>query len=256
MSNQLTPYQEEKMRLEKFMKALNSPPNDSEIMRNPHAGNIMYLPISYVEMTLDEMFFGLWKTENFRWQVMVNEIVGSLDLHVKHPITGEWIVRTGASATMIRQQKGATISEVDKKIHNALEMDMPHLKADCIVNAARSLGKLFGRDLNRKFTDNYKPLITAAAERNGAITAGQQIQSELDTAKDRCYNILEQARCDDNTENGFRLRIASAETPIELSQVQHEISMYLPDDNPATQFTTRMKQMTGQHKPVVKNPTT
>jgi len=256
MANELTESQKEKMSLERFMKALNTSPPDAEIYTNPHAGGVKYLPISYVEMSLDEMFFGLWKTENFRFQVMVNEIVGSIDLHVKHPITGEWIVRTGASATMIRQQKGATISEVDKKIHNALEMDMPHLKADCIANAARSLGKLFGRDLNRKFTDNYRPLITSMAEKNGAITSGQQIQSELDTAKDRCYQTMESARMDDNTENSFRLRIASAETPAELNQIGYEIAMYLPEDNPAEQFGNRENAATGIKRTVVKNPTT
>lgn len=253
---QLSDSQKEKMALERFMKALNTPPNDSEVMTNAHAGNTKYLPISYIEMALDEMFFGMWKTENFRFQVMVNEIVGSIDLHVKHPITGEWIVRTGASATMIRQQKGATISEVDKKIHNALEMDMPHLKTDCISNAAKSLGKMFGRDLNRKFTDAYKPLITSMAEKNGAVTAGQQIQSELDTAKDRCYMKMESARMDDNTENDFRIRIASAETPQELNQIGYEISMYLPDDNPATQNANRHNLMHGTFAPVTKNPTT
>jgi hypothetical protein len=40
-------------------------------------------------------------------------------------------------------------SDVDAKIKNTLVKDFPHLKAECIKNAAKSLGKYFGRDLNR-----------------------------------------------------------------------------------------------------------
>ena len=38
-------------------------------------------------------------------------------------------------------------------------MDYPHLKADCFRNACLSLGKTFGRDLNRKFIDTYKAML-------------------------------------------------------------------------------------------------
>jgi hypothetical protein len=40
---------------------------------------------------------------------------------------------------------------------NALDMAFPKLKAECLKNAAQSLGKVFGRDLNRKNKDTYKP---------------------------------------------------------------------------------------------------
>ena len=60
---------------------------------------------------------------------------------------------------------------------------------------------------------------------------------------------------DDNTENGFRIRIASAETPQELSQIRHEMSMYLPEDNPAVQNANRHNLMHGTFVPVTKMPT-
>lgn len=146
--------------LEGFLTLLNKEPNKSELQMNKMAGNTLYLPISFLETNLDEMFFGLWKTESFTTRVIGNEIAGELALSVYHPIAEIWITRIGAAATMIRQVKDAGVMEADKKIKNALEMDYPHLKADCFRNACLSLGKSFGRDLNRKFIDSYKAMLS------------------------------------------------------------------------------------------------
>lgn len=145
--------------LEGFSQLLNKEPNKHELQMNKMAGNTMYLPISFLETTLDELYFGLWKTDGFTTRVIGNEICGELNLHVYHPIAEIWITRIGAAATMIRQVKDAGVMEADKKIKNALEMDYPHLKADCFRNACLSLGKTFGRDLNRKFIDTYKAML-------------------------------------------------------------------------------------------------
>ena len=145
--------------LEGFSQLLNKEPNKHELQMNKMAGNTMYLPISFLETTLDELYFGLWKTDGFTTRVIGNEICGELNLHVYNQIAEIWITRIGAAATMIRQVKDAGVMEADKKIKNALEMDYPHLKADCFRNACLSLGKTFGRDLNRKFIDTYKAML-------------------------------------------------------------------------------------------------
>jgi hypothetical protein len=45
----------------------------------------------------------------------------------------------------------------DNKKANAMDLAFGKLKAECLKNAALSLGKVFGRDLNRKNKDTYKP---------------------------------------------------------------------------------------------------
>ena len=222
-------------KLQQFQNQLNKKPNPTEIRENPFANNTKYLPISFVEMTLDEMFFGLWQTVNFRTKVVGNEIVGEIDLMVFHPVIEQWLTRTGAAATMIRQQKGAGITEIDKKIHNALEMDYPHLKADCIVNAARSFGKLFGRELNRKFEDIYKPLIQQIAIDNGAITAQVDAARVENKVKTNLLLMLEQANCPDEKLREFKQRIDNAEDR-EFGQIRYEIEMFIPENDPARQF--------------------
>ena len=47
--------------------------------------------------------------------------------------------------------------------------DHPHLLSACIMNAAKSLGVIFGRDLNRKFADSYYPYILEAERLEGDL---------------------------------------------------------------------------------------
>ena len=45
----------------------------------------------------------------------------------------------------------------DNKKSNALDLAAGKLKSECVKNAALSLGKIFGRDLNRQIQDVYQP---------------------------------------------------------------------------------------------------
>lgn len=144
--------------LQNFVKRLNKEPNEAELGRTPD-GKARTVPISFVEMTLDEYFFGLWETSGFQWAVVANEVVGSIELTITHPVTGQKYRRTGAASIVIMVDKGANALDINAKKSNALDMGFPKLKAECVKNAAQSLGKLFGRDLNRKQADVYQPLI-------------------------------------------------------------------------------------------------
>ena len=100
---------------------------------------------------------GLWQTENFKSSVVANEIIGQIDFIFFHPTAQTWIRRVGVAATLIQQEAGSDITDIGKKIKNTLVKDYPHLKAECGKNAVRSIGKSFGRDLNRKLEDTYTP---------------------------------------------------------------------------------------------------
>lgn len=155
--------------LEKFLMRLNREPNPSEIAKTPD-GKASDLPISYVEMTLDELYFGLWSTRNFTTKLISNEVVGELELEVIHPVTQKPIVRIGSAAIQIMvdkvpdgmsgQVRNQWALDPANKKPNALDMAYPKLKAECTKNAAKTLGKIFGRDLNRREkVDTYKPAI-------------------------------------------------------------------------------------------------
>lgn len=145
---EIDPGKQEKLNLEIWTKQFNADPDSDKIKINRMANNSAYLPISHIENLLDKYFFGLWSTDDFTWQNIANELVGSITLRVKHPLTGEVITRTGVGSVQIRVNK-----DTGKKVTNALVADIPHLKAECIKNAAKSIGKVFGRDLSRKNED-------------------------------------------------------------------------------------------------------
>lgn len=144
--------------LEKFVKFVNSQPDPADI-KNRQGYN--YLPISAIETELDRCFAGLWQTKNMQWKLIANEVVVSIELEVFNPIAKVWLTRSGIGAAQMRMSKGAEITDITKKLKNALEMDVAHAKADAIKNAAKSLGNLFGRNLTRKASDtkDYKTIL-------------------------------------------------------------------------------------------------
>lgn len=118
------------------------------------------LVISYIETKLDELYSGLWSTSNFEYKQIQNEMVGSLLLKVFHPRCGVWIERIGAASIQIMVDKAPDSAnknqwalDINNKKANALYMGFGKLKAECLKNAAKSLGNIFGRDLNRKKSD-------------------------------------------------------------------------------------------------------
>lgn len=163
---------ETKALLQEFQRQLNREPDPREFDTTPD-GKARTLPISFVEMTLDEIFFGLWSTENYKWSAITNEVQGSLELVVTHPVTGQTIRRTGAASIVItvdslseaekngmtKQARNLYALNPENKKPNALDLGFPKLKAECLKNAAQSLGKIFGRDINRKKADEFKPIL-------------------------------------------------------------------------------------------------
>ncbi len=170
-------------KLQDFQALLNREPNPDELKINEAANNTKYLPISFLEMTLDELFFGLWSLTDFQYTVIGNEVTGKITLSYIHPINGVEIKRVGAAATMIRCKQGQPF-DANGKIANALEMDIPHLKADCVRNACATLGKLFGRDLNRKHKDTFKGLLPPDAAPTNQLPEQTDLEKISEQLKD------------------------------------------------------------------------
>jgi len=146
-------------KLEKFQKMLNSKPKSSDIKINKLARDSKFIPIGIIEKTLDEIFSGLWKAKNFKYIIVVNELVGDLELSVFHPGIQEWITRPGAAGIPITTKKGTDFTDIKNKQINACVTVIGHLKSECIKNAAKSFGEVFGRNLNREDDySSYTPL--------------------------------------------------------------------------------------------------
>lgn len=193
-----------RLELQDFLNKLNREPEPSELDRTPD-GKAKTLPISFVEMTLDEIYLGLWGTRNYTTKLIANEVVGELELWVIHPVSGHEIVRSGAAGIIIQvdkapeniqgQERNSWALNPANKKPNALDLGYPKLKAECVKNAAQSLGKVFGRDLNRKKADKLQPVYK--------------------TLSDKGFSALL-----DRVENGDLHAIALAKTNFILDEVQ------------------------------------
>lgn len=192
--------------LENFLRSLYKQPEPSQVKVNEKADNSLYLPISIVETTLDEVYHGLWSTRNFTTRVIANELVGEIELMVFHPVAKVWLTRIGAAAQPIMFHAKSDISVLSNKIKNALVRDYPHLKAQAVKNAALSLGVIFGRDLNREHTDTYVPSMETQTDREF------QIQEILSLMERRSVpdKVLETMRKEYTTMSGERLEKAIA----------------------------------------------
>jgi hypothetical protein len=153
--------QNEKLRiqLQEFTKQLNREPDPKEFDKTPD-NKASFLPVSFIEMTLDEIFLGQWEVSDIQYSQIFNEVVGTGILTVWHPITGRPLKRAGFGAVVITQDKDASIADFNMtKKKNALDLTFPKLKAEITKNAAQTLGKIFGRDINRKQKDVFKPAL-------------------------------------------------------------------------------------------------
>lgn len=157
---------EKRARLQNFQKLVNTDPRQhpglKDYIREHPISGTDYLPIGIKQTLLDEIFFGLWNIKNAQWKQVLNEVCFTLELEVYHPVQEMWITRTGSGATPIQQDKGSSPEEIEKKKTRALEKDFPHAEANAFSNACGKLGKIFGRDLGRKFgeTIEYQGMIS------------------------------------------------------------------------------------------------
>lgn len=182
-----------------FKTKLNENPDPKFVLVHP-MNKKNYLPISHIETELDECFLD-WETVNFRWQVVTNEIIGTVELRVLNPVTGQWSTKTGAAAVQIRQSSGSAIDDVTAKIKNALEGDFPHLLSDCLRNAAKKLGRRFGRDLNRNFDDTYNTADAISITDLDAMQAAIDKAREVNAIKTEVQTAIDNAKtADDFTE--------------------------------------------------------
>lgn len=118
---------------------------------------LKYLPIERVEFLLDSLFKGYYRIEVIHVGMLLNAVQVTVRVHYKHPITDEWMFHDGLGCSEIQTTSGSGALKLDMSNINrgALVMAVPNAKSVAIKDACDHLGKLFGRNLNRKDTINY-----------------------------------------------------------------------------------------------------
>lgn len=146
---------EQAFKNDKFKLLLNQQPPETWINKNTLANNSKYLPIDKTEFLLDKIFQE-WRIEVLREGTMFNSVYCTVRVHYLNPVTGKWSFHDGVGAKDLQHDKDTTLS-MDTIKPAAVQMALPTAKSLAIKDACDHLGKLFGRDMNRKNTIEFAP---------------------------------------------------------------------------------------------------
>lgn len=147
---------EEALKNDELKAYVNQPPPDRFIKKNKFvAGNPEYIPIDKVELMLD-IIFQRWRVEVLNVSVIFNSVAVTVRLHYIDPTNSEWMFHDGVGAKSVQTDSGFSAADLAHIKDGAVQMALPTAKSFAIRDAADHIGKLFGRDLNRKDTVEFK----------------------------------------------------------------------------------------------------
>lgn len=135
-------------------RLLNSDPKPEWIFQNQYANNSNYIKVATIEYLLTSIFIQ-WRVEVKTVQVIANSVVVTVRLHIMNPVSGEWDWQDGIGASPIQTKAGAAATDFGQVNNSAVQMAAPAAETFAFKDAAEKLGRLFGKDINRKDEMNY-----------------------------------------------------------------------------------------------------
>jgi hypothetical protein len=171
------------IQMDEYLTFINQAPPRQFVKEHPMQKGVRYIPIEKIELMLTKIFQ--------EWRVMItgsgqllNSVFVQVRLGYKHPINGKWTYQDGIGAVAIQVDKGHNASELGFIKSNAIMLALPSAKSYAIKDAAEHIGKLFGRDLNRKDTIAFTPTYGTA--------------ENIETVEDKKKAIKEKLENEDN----------------------------------------------------------
>jgi hypothetical protein len=137
---------------------LNQPPLPAWVKEHPFAKGVKYIPIERVEYLLTRLFLQ-WRVEVKSIQVIANSCVVCVRLHYQNIHDDQWSWQDGIGAMAIQVDKGAGAMDWDKTKSDAVMKAAPAAESYAVKDAAEKIGKIFGKDLNRKDEIGYDSLM-------------------------------------------------------------------------------------------------
>lgn len=141
---------------DEFNLLLNQEPPAAWVAKHPFAKEVYYLTIQRTEVLLTRIF-QQWRVEVIEYKQMFNSVSCHVRLHFINPLTKEWQYHDGLGAVGVQTDKGEQASNLNAIKSDAVMKALPAAKSYAIKDAAGHLGKLFGRDLNRKDSIEFTP---------------------------------------------------------------------------------------------------
>ncbi len=139
---------------------LNAPPNPNWIKDHPFAKGVKYIPIERIEWLLTRIFIR-WNIEIKSMQLLGNSVLVMIRLYYQDRLSNQLLWQDGIGACPLQTDQGAGAIEFNKLKSNAVMLAAPAAESYAIKDAAEKIGKIFGKDLNRKDEIGYNSLLNA-----------------------------------------------------------------------------------------------
>lgn len=136
---------------------LNHEPMTAWVKKHPLYNND-YLPIDKVEYLLT-IFFKKWNVEIKNAFQIANSICVTVRLYYQNPDSKEMEWQDGAGAAPMQVNAKTNPMDSNEIKSNAVMLALPIAETNAVKDAADKIGKIFGRDLNRKNTLEYDVLV-------------------------------------------------------------------------------------------------
>jgi hypothetical protein len=148
--NALVSYKNDQLNL-----LLNQEPKKEWVKEHPFVKGHKYIPIDKVEFMLRKIF-KKYSIEITGQGTSFNGVWVTVRVHYFHPTEATMMYHDGIGAVQLQTAKGTSPADLANINNGALSMAYPIAKTLAIKDACDHFGKLFGCDLNRKDTMDFK----------------------------------------------------------------------------------------------------
>lgn len=141
---------------DQFLQVVNIDPPKDWVKDHPIAKGVKYIPIERIELLLTRIFQE-WRVEIKREGQLAQSLYVTVRLHYKDPIDGEWRWQDGTGAAPLKTGKGESAADLSKIKNDAVMTGLPAAESFAVKDAAEKIGRLFGKDLNRRDVAGFTP---------------------------------------------------------------------------------------------------
>lgn len=139
-----------------FQVLVNQPPKPEWVKIHPITQE-PYIPIERIEWLLINVVVR-YKVEILDVKQIANSVTITVRLHYFDHVFNEWTFHDGVGSAPLQTDKGKGAVNWDYIKSNAVQIGAPAAKSYAVKDAAEQIGKLFGKDLNRKEIMNFENL--------------------------------------------------------------------------------------------------
>lgn len=163
---------------DEFLEIVNQDPPANIVKNHPMVAGVKYIPIDKIELMMTKIF-QKWNVEVLKTEQILNSVCVTVRLHYRNPVTEEMTFQDGVGAMKVQVEKGENASNLQKIKPDAIMLALPAAKSYAIKDAAEHIGKVFGRDLNRKDVIAFNPSYATDEAKTAMDSKKEEVRKRL-----------------------------------------------------------------------------